>query len=153
MLFFVCQKAGLLAVHYFAAKFRRWFINYIMAKIMVVDDSIDLLHLIGIIIKMEGHESIALASPEEITQKIEEHIPDLIILDVNIGSYDGREICKNIKADPASKNIPVLLTSASADVLIDFKEFGADDILEKPFELSTIKKKINGLLGKAVISQ
>ena len=128
-------------------------INYIMAKIMVVDDSIDLLHLIGIIIKMEGHESIALSSPVELMQKLDDYNPDLIILDVNIGSYNGREICKNIKANPAGKNIPVLLTSASAEVLTDFKDFGADDVLEKPFELSTIKNKISGLLGKAVISQ
>ena len=120
---------------------------------MVVDDSIDLLHLIGIIIKMEGHESIALSSPVELMQKLDDYNPDLIILDVNIGSYNGREICKNIKANPAGKNIPVLLTSASAEVLTDFKDFGADDILEKPFELSTIKSKINGLLSKAVSSQ
>lgn len=124
-----------------------------MAKIMVVDDSIDLLHLIGIIIKMEGHESIPLSSPVDLMQKLAEYNPDLIILDVNLGSYNGKEICRNIKATPAGKNIPVLLTSASAEVLTDFKDFGADDILEKPFELSTIKSKINGLLSKAVSSQ
>ena len=117
-----------------------------MAKIMVVDDSADLLHLIGIILKMEGHESIPLTSPVELMQKIDEYYPDLIMLDVNIGSYDGREICKNIKANAAGKNIPVLLISASAEVLTDFKDYGADDILEKPFALSVIKSKINGLL-------
>ena len=117
-----------------------------MAKIMVVDDSADLLHLIGIILKMEGHESIPLTSPVELMQKIDEYNPDLIMLDVNIGSYDGREICKNIKANAAGKNIPVLLISASAEVLTDFKDYGADDILEKPFALSVIKDKINGLL-------
>jgi DNA-binding response OmpR family regulator len=121
-------------------------INYSMAKIMIIDDSADLLLLIGIIIKMEGHESISLTSPIELMQKIGEYNPDLIILDVWLGNYNGKEVCKNIKANPASKNIPVLLTSASAESLADFKDFDADDILEKPFELDTIKNKIKGLL-------
>ena len=114
---------------------------------MVVDDSIDLLHLLSIIIKMEGHEPIPLTSPVELMQKLDEYNPDLIILDVNLGNYNGKEVCKNIKANPATKNIPVLLTSASFESLTDFKVYHADDILEKPFELSTIKNKINGLLN------
>ena len=118
-----------------------------MAKIMVVDDSIDLLHLLSIIIKMEGHEPIPLKSPVELMQKLDEYHPDLIILDVNLGNYNGKEVCENIKANPATKNIPVLLTSASSESLTDFKVYHADDILEKPFELSTIKNKINGLLN------
>lgn len=119
-----------------------------MAKIMVVDDSPDLLLLISIIIKREGHQAISLTSPVDLLQKLDEHNPDLIILDVNIGAYNGKEVCKNIKANLASKNIPVLLTSASSEVLIDFKDYNADDILEKPFTLSTIIKKINKLLNK-----
>ena len=122
--------------------------NYFMAKIMVVDDSADLLRLISIIIKIEGHESIALTSPVELKDKIDEYQPELIIIDINLGHYNGKEVCKKIKASPASKNIPVLLTSASAEALADFKDFYADDILEKPFELSTITNKINKLLNK-----
>ena len=118
-----------------------------MAKIMVVDDSPDLLLLISIIIKREGHQAISLTSPVELLQKLDEHNPDLIILDVNIGAYNGKEVCKNIKANTASKNIPVLLTSASSEALTDFKDYNADDILEKPFTLSTIIKKINRLLN------
>ena len=94
-----------------------------MAKIMVVDDSPDLLLLISIIIKREGHQAISLTSPVDLLQKLDEHNPDLIILDVNIGAYNGKEVCKNIKANLASKNIPVLLTSASSEVLIDFKDY------------------------------
>ena len=114
---------------------------------MVVDDSPDLLLLISIIIKREGHEPISLTSPVEVMQKIDEYNPDLIIIDVNLGNFNGKEVCKNIKANPASKNIPVLLTSASAEALADFKDYHADDILEKPFELSIITNKINGLLN------
>lgn len=128
--------------------------NYFMAKIMVVDDSADLLRLISIIIKIEGHESMALTSPVELMQKLDEYHPDLIIIDVNLGNYNGKEVCKNIKENPASENIPVLLTSASAESLADFKDFYADDILEKPFEKSIITNKINKLLNKVeVISQ
>ncbi len=119
-----------------------------MAKIIIIDDSADLLLLISIIIKREGHESISLTSPVELMQKIEEYSPDLIILDVNLGNYNGKEVCKSIKANRASKNIPVLLTSASPELLTDFKVYHADDTLEKPFELSTITNKIKALLNK-----
>ena len=115
---------------------------------MVVDDSPDLLLLISIIIKREGHQAISLTSPVELLQKLDEYNPDLIILDVNLGNYNGQEVCKNIKANPASKNIPVLLTSGSSDALTDFKDYNANDILEKPFTLSTITNKINRLLCK-----
>lgn len=125
-----------------------------MARIMIVDDSDDLLLLISIIVKIEGHESISLTSPVELMQKLNEYEPDLIIIDVNLGGYDGKKVCKNIKTNPASKNIPVLLTSASAEALTDYKDFYADDILEKPFELSTIQSKIRELLNKGeVINQ
>lgn len=124
-----------------------------MAKIMVIDDSADLLRLISIIIKIEGHESISLTSPVEVMDKLGEYNPDLIILDVNLGNYNGKEVCKNIKTTAAGKNIPVLLTSASDESLADFKDFYADDILQKPFELSAITNKINRLLKKVNIDQ
>ena len=123
-----------------------------MAKIIVVDDSADLLLLISIIIKMAGHESISLTSPVELMQKLDEYRPDLIIIDVNLGYYNGKEVCKNIKAIPMGKNIPVLLTSASAESMADFRDFDADDILEKPFELSVITTKIFALLNKVKVN-
>lgn len=123
-----------------------------MAKIIVVDDSADLLLLISIIIKMAGHESISLTSPVELMQKLDEYRPDLIIIDVNLGYYNGKEVCKNIKANPMGKNIPVLLTSASAESMADFRDFDADDILEKPFELSVITTKIFALLNKVKVN-
>ena len=123
-----------------------------MAKIIVVDDSADLLLLISIIIKMAGHESISLTSPVELMQKLDEYRPDLIIIDVNLGYYNGKEVCKNIKASPMGKNIPVLLTSASAESMADFRDFDADDILEKPFELSVITTKIFALLNKVKVN-
>ncbi len=119
---------------------------------MIVDDSADLLLLISIIIKMEGHEPICLTSPVELIQKLEGYDPDLLIIDVNLGSYDGREVCKSIKTRPAGRNIPVLLSSGSAEALTCYKDFYADDILEKPFELSTIINKINTLLNKGINS-
>jgi DNA-binding response OmpR family regulator len=123
-----------------------------MARIMIVDDSDDLLLLIGIIVKMEGHEAISLTSPVELMEKLDEFNPDLIIIDVNLGGFNGKEVCKNIKTNTACKNIPVLLSSASAESLIDFKDFYADDILEKPFEVLTITNKIRMLLNKEAVS-
>ncbi len=141
------SEADLLPVYYISGP-DSGYVLYIMAKIIVVDDSPDLLLLISIIIKREGHEPIPLTSPVELMQKLDEYNADLIVLDVNLGNYNGREVCKNIKANPAGKNIPVLLTSASAESLADFKDCYADDILEKPFELSTITNKLNELLNK-----
>jgi len=66
--------------------------------------------------------------------------PDLIYLDINVGTEDGREMCKHIKAMAEHKHIPIILISANDDSLKSYKEYQADSIMRKPFEPSQLLK-------------
>ena len=72
--------------------------------------------------------------------------PDLILLDVILNGENGRDICEKIRANKTKIRIPIILISANPDWLENCKECGADDILEKPFDIKNLTLKIDHLL-------
>ena len=115
-----------------------------MAKILIVDDSEDLLELFSIILERSGHEVQTASSRNTMNSVLSIFIPDLVILDVILGDEDGRDICRENKV---MSNTPIILTSVNSAFLKDFDEFGANDILEKPFGVNALAKKINAFLN------
>ena len=69
-------------------------------------------------------------------------------MDILLDGNDGRQICKELKTDNETKNIPVILLSGSHELLRNFREFSADDIIEKPFEFEDVERKIKWALTK-----
>ncbi len=114
--------------------------------ILIVDDSEELLEVLSIIIGKQGYEVITKNSPEGIMNFVQQNKIDLLLLDVIFPDHNGKEICKQLKSGPLTSYFPVLLMSVTPDFLIEFKECGADGIIEKPFDLSTLIEKINGCL-------
>ena len=120
-----------------------------MTKILVVDDSPTELALITLPLKKEGFDVISAVDGEEGLIKIDSEKPDLVILDVILPRKNGFQICRQIKTQPETKNIPViLLTSRSqdSDKFWGMKQ-GADEYMTKPFNseelLAAIKRFIN----------
>jgi|SRR5579872_6261566 len=113
-------------------------------KILVVDDDSDILEPMSVILKNEGYIVDVSSKGNETFYKIDKFKPDLIILDILMSGTDGRTICKKIKQDKRTKDIPVIMMSAHPGVERDSNESGADDFLEKPFDLEdlilTVKK-------------
>jgi len=121
-----------------------------MTKILIVDDSEALLEILAFLIKRHGDEPITYYSAENIVDKVQQHKPDVIIMDVLLQGVDGRELCKEIKAIEIIKHIPIILMSASNRALEDYKECKADAIIEKPFDLPVIYDRINCVLRNKV---
>jgi len=115
-----------------------------MAKILIVDDSDDLLAMLSIMLKMQGHEIITSNDFLGTIKSINSFQPDLLMLDVLLGSSNGRDTCKEIKK--FFPGLPILLMSASRNLLINFKECNADAVLEKPFEMHVLNQTISALL-------
>jgi|KBSSwiS6_1023812.scaffolds.fasta_scaffold00488_3 DNA-binding response OmpR family regulator len=107
-----------------------------MKKVLVVDDDQDILTLVEMVLSMNNFKVEAISRWEEIKNKIESFQPDLILLDVALIGADGREICKQIKTASDTKNIPVILFSAHADVADSLDESMAQGFIAKPFEIS-----------------
>lgn len=119
------------------------------ARILVVDDEIYVLHILDFSLSMEGFEVQTAMSGEEALQKVKEWKPDLIVLDIMMIGMDGYEVCRTLKADPATKSIKVILMSSNgrkADQQT-VADAGADDCIGKPFGPPQLIKKVNNLLG------
>jgi two-component system alkaline phosphatase synthesis response regulator PhoP len=119
-------------------------------KILVVDDEIYIVHILDFSLGMEGYEVLTALDGEQALEKARAEHPDLIVLDIMMPKLDGYETCKLLKADPATKDIPVILLSAkgrNVDQKVGF-EVGANDYITKPFSPRKLVERINALLGQ-----
>ncbi|MGV3687195.1 MAG: response regulator [Daejeonella sp.] len=112
-------------------------------KILVVDDDLDILEIIGLILESEGYEVELMSNGQEIFEHITQFSPDLIILDVMLGNMDGREICNNIKNTRDTLHIPIIMISATHNMAESLrKNCQPDDFLEKPFDIVSLINKV-----------
>jgi len=107
-----------------------------MKKIMVVDDEKDLLAVVKGFLKKAGYDVAITTSRDEGLKILQSFKPDIIYMDINVGTADGRDMCKQIKSLAEHKHIPIILISANDDALKTYKEYQADAILKKPFQPS-----------------
>jgi CheY-like chemotaxis protein len=114
-------------------------------KILVADDDPSILEAIELMLELENYE-VETTVDGEVIYKMEKDYPDLLLLDIWMSGQDGREICKYLKKDPHTKNIPIILISASKDIKKSAEESGADDFLAKPFEMDELLGKVDKLL-------
>jgi len=117
-------------------------------KILVVDDNQDLLLITRIILKGMGYEAFLATSLEEAQRKIKIHQPTLILLDICVNDGDGRELCCQLKSDPQTSNLRVILMSGDEDYS---KEMIADDFLPKPFDYNELIQKVDRQLTYATL--
>jgi DNA-binding response OmpR family regulator len=113
-----------------------------MHKILVVDDDIDILTLVKMTLTMNGFAVSVLSRWEGINNAIENFKPDLILLDVSLGGADGREICKNLKAEKETQHIPVILFSANIEMEKSIDNCNAQAFISKPYDLNYFLKTI-----------
>ena len=118
-----------------------------MKKILVVDDELDILEVVKHILKNQYFSVETLSQWQKISNTIETFKPDLILLDVSLGGADGRDICSDLKHDPATKDIPIILFSAIYNLKGNLKGCEPDAVIPKPFDakylVQTIDSKLN----------
>jgi len=110
-------------------------------KIMIADDDPGIVDAVGMMLEFEGYNVSSTMNGATILE-IESEFPDLFLLDIWMSGYDGRDICRELKKKPRTKNIPVIMISASTDLAKSAKDAGADDFLEKPFNMTDLLQKI-----------
>jgi DNA-binding response OmpR family regulator len=117
-----------------------------MSKLLILDDSADLLDALKYILEHIGYMVRTLVSPVDLYKEIGEFQPDLLILDNAVAGKDGREICKELRKSVEFKDLRVLLFSSYNKPLEDYESFYADGYIEKPFELKSLIEKITSVL-------
>ncbi len=104
-------------------------------KILIIEDDPDICELIRQNIAKENWKTIKASNGRVGLEKISKSNPDMIILDLMLPEIDGKEICRTIKGNSATKNIPIIMLTAKSDEMdrIIGLELGADDYITKPF--------------------
>jgi len=119
-----------------------------MDKIIVVDDELDILEFVQVSLEADGFEVIIASSGKEALAKIKRELPDLILLDLMMPQMDGYEVMNLLKADKETRNIPIIMLTALAQVDDKVKGLstGADDYITKPFDLKELTARVNAVL-------
>src|SRR6187401_2024077 len=117
-------------------------------KILVADDDPSIRDIFKIIFEKAGY-SIEIKDDAEDVLKNNFTIPDVFLIDKLLSGYDGLDICRHLKKNPATSHIPVIMVSASPDIGITAIKAGADDFVEKPFDLKYLLKVIEHTITRA----
>ena len=117
-------------------------------KILVVDDEVESVKLIGLMLQRRGYEIVAARSGAQALEKAPLERPDLVILDVMMPDMDGYEVCRQLRADPSTANMPIIMFTAKT--MVDDKvagfQAGADDYLTKPVHPEELASRIEAVL-------
>ena len=113
-------------------------------KILVVDDIPQNVKLLADILTVEGFDVVTAASGEEALEKVEAESPDLVLLDITMPGMSGYEVCGRLKANAATKNIPVIFVTAMHEIEDETKgfELGAVDSIAKPISRPIVLARV-----------
>jgi len=122
-----------------------------MKLIAIVEDDQDLLELISLNLVKEGYSTLKFSDPNDFLKNINKQIPDLIILDIMLPGLDGFELCKNIRNNLNTKNIPIIFITAKSSEIdkVLGLEIGADDYITKPFSIRELIARIKAILRRS----
>jgi len=110
-----------------------------MTRILIIDDDPGIRDILKIIFERAGYQAI-MESGGECVLHDDYELPDIFLLDRYLSGTDGLEICRHLKSSPYSANIPVIMLSATPDLAPLAIAAGADDFIEKPFDITDILK-------------
>jgi two-component system phosphate regulon response regulator PhoB len=115
-------------------------------KIIVIEDNHDILDMIAYILEDEGYEVISSLNAKPL-KDIETHNPDLILMDDWLADGYGHELCKELKSNPSTCHIAVLLVSSVQNLKDVAQKCGANGFIYKPFDIdhliTTVKKHLS----------
>ena len=121
-------------------------------KILIIDDDLDTLRLVGLMLQKKGYEIAAANNGKQGLLKVAEEIPDLILLDVMMPEMDGYEVARRLRQNPETAGIPIIMFTAKSqlDDKVTGFESGADDYLTKPTHPAELQAHVKALLARSV---
>ena len=107
-------------------------------KILLAEDDERIVQVVKLILENEGYTILTARNAKEVHDVLSHEQPQLLLLDISLGGSDGSVLAKELKKDPATQSLPIVIASANSDTEVIAKESGADNFLLKPFEIDTL---------------
>ena len=115
-------------------------------KILVAEDDPDIGDMLQLMLEDRGY-AVEIQMDGHCVQEMQEPFPDLLFLDIRLSGTDGRIICQQLKGNPATHHIPIILLSAQNWMQDMTRDAGADTFLAKPFEMEDLLALVTHYLG------
>lgn len=121
-------------------------------NILVVEDDLDIRELISFNLANEGHQVFEANDGEVGIDKARNNNPDLILLDLMLPGIQGLDVCRIIKSDQETKEIPIIMVTAlgQEEDIVKGLETGADDYITKPFSIKILIARVNAVLKRSI---
>jgi DNA-binding response OmpR family regulator len=121
-----------------------------MVTVLVADDDPDIRDLVVFKLEQAGHRVIAVGDGSAALRSVREHMPDIAVLDIMMPGMSGIDVCRQLRADPVTAEIPVIFLTAraqEADVEAGFA-VAADDYVVKPFSPRELLSRVQAVLAR-----
>ena len=121
-----------------------------MSKIMIVDDEQDIVELLSYNLEREGFSTVKAYDGEAALGLVRSEKPDLMILDLMLPKMNGLDVCKAIRRNPETANLPIIMLTAKGEEIdkIIGLEIGADDYITKPFSVKELIARVRAILRR-----
>jgi two-component system phosphate regulon response regulator PhoB len=119
-------------------------------KIVVIEDEPDILELLQFNLGREGYEVAAAGTGSEGLATVRRETPDLVLLDLLLPGVDGLDVCRQLRADPETRDVPIIMVTAKgeeSDVVLGLG-LGADDYVQKPFSPRELIARVRAVLRR-----
>src|SRR4030042_3026068 len=119
-------------------------------KILIVDDDLDTLRLVGLMLQHQGYRIVAASSGLQAIALCQSEKPDMVLLDIMMPEMDGYEVARKLRSDPATSSLPIIMFTAKTQVddKIQGFEVGADDYLTKPTQPRELFAHVKAVLAR-----
>jgi DNA-binding response OmpR family regulator len=124
-------------------------------KIVVIEDEADILEVIQYNLKREGFQVLTSRDGEEGLGRVREQAPALVLLDLMLPGLDGIEVCKQLKQNPVTRAIPIIMVTAKgeeSDIVLGLG-VGADDYVAKPFSPKELVARVKAVLRRGPLQE
>jgi phosphate regulon transcriptional regulator PhoB len=121
------------------------------SRVLVVEDEADIRDLLAFHLERDGYQVTRATTGPEALRQLRAAPPDLVILDLMLPELDGLEVCRRLRADPATATLPVIMLTAKGDEVdrVVGLELGADDYVVKPFSPKEMLARVRAVLRRA----
>jgi DNA-binding response OmpR family regulator len=126
---------------------------HLTRRIFIVDDEPDMIKMARMALEQDGYVILSETNPLKAVESIRKETPDLVLLDIRMPGLDGFEVCKRLKADDRTRDIPIIVLSARAretDVVLGI-ELGAEDYIRKPFRRAELLARVKAVFRRGLM--